>query len=136
MNSLNEEEKMEIEVFKTMKRDPYFKHYIENCLWENSEQWNEVVSNYLQLFTGTKYQETIPYQDINFPAQATEGADVWRWRFTPNGLAYGAAKWKSCKAVCFLKPGDGKITINGKSMINYFLDPWQRWRIMRPLIFA
>jgi len=51
-------------------------------------------------------------------------------------MAYGAAKRKSSKSVCFIKPGDGKITINGKSLIDYFLDPWQRWRIMRPLIFT
>ena len=61
MASINEDEKLEIEIFKTMKRDAYFRHYIDNCLRENIEQKNEVVSNYLQLFTGTKFNQTIPY---------------------------------------------------------------------------
>lgn len=61
INSINDDEKLEIEIFKTMKWDPYFKHYIENCIWENVEQRNEVVSNYLSLFSGTKFNETIPY---------------------------------------------------------------------------
>lgn len=136
MESLNEHEKLEIEVFKTMKKDPYFKHYIDNCIWENVEQRNEVVSNFLQLFSGTRFEETIPYQDIKFPLQANDGENLFRRRFTPNGYAVGSGKRKSAKAVCFMKPGEGNITINGKPMINYFLHPWQWWIIMRPLILT
>jgi small subunit ribosomal protein S9 len=38
--------------------------------------------------------------------------------------------------VAAVKPGNGKITINGKPMLEYFLMPRQRWQILKPLILT
>ena len=50
------------------------------------------------------------------------------------GCAWGFGKRKTSKAVARLKPGKGTITINGKSLIDYFTIPSQRYRILFPLI--
>lgn len=51
-----------------------------------------------------------------------------------NGASWGFGKRKSSKAVVRIKPGKGTIKINGMSMIDYFLMPSQRYRMLMPLI--
>lgn len=50
--SLTEEEKLEIEVFKQIKQDPYFKHYIENAVWDTVDWRNEIKTNMMWMFNG------------------------------------------------------------------------------------
>lgn len=42
MNSISKDEKYEMDLFKTMKRDPYFNHYIFNKFRLQAERFNEI----------------------------------------------------------------------------------------------
>jgi len=49
------------------------------------------------------------------------------------GKAWGSGKRKSCLAVANVKAGSGKITVNGRPLLQYFMLPSQRQRILLPL---
>lgn len=49
------------------------------------------------------------------------------------GRAWGTGRRKTSRAVASVKPGSGKVIVNGKNLINYFLIPVQRQIIMKPL---
>lgn len=50
------------------------------------------------------------------------------------GRAYGTGRRKSATARVWIKPGSGKITINGKDQEQYFARPVLRMVIEQPLI--
>ena len=52
------------------------------------------------------------------------------------GRAYGTGRRKSAVARVWVKPGSGKITINGKDQEQYFARPVLRMIIEQPLIEA
>lgn len=52
------------------------------------------------------------------------------------GRAYGTGRRKSAVARVWIKPGSGKITINGKDQTEYFARPVLRMIIEQPLIAA
>ncbi|MEM9670018.1 MAG: 30S ribosomal protein S9 [Pseudomonadota bacterium] len=52
------------------------------------------------------------------------------------GRAYGTGRRKSAIARVWIKPGSGKITINGKDQEQYFARPVLRMVIAQPLIEA
>merc|ERR1711916_234347 len=52
------------------------------------------------------------------------------------GRAYGTGRRKSAVARVWIKPGTGKITINGKDQTEYFARPVLRMIIEQPLIAA
>ncbi|MEO0466990.1 MAG: 30S ribosomal protein S9 [Pseudomonadota bacterium] len=52
------------------------------------------------------------------------------------GRAYGTGRRKSATARVWIKPGSGKITINGKDQETYFARPVLRMVIEQPLVEA
>lgn len=52
------------------------------------------------------------------------------------GRSYGTGRRKSAVARVWIKPGSGKITINGKDQTEYFARPVLRMIIEQPLIAA
>lgn len=52
------------------------------------------------------------------------------------GRAYGTGRRKSATARVWIKPGSGKITINGRDQEKYFARPVLRMVIAQPLIEA
>ena len=48
--------------------------------------------------------------------------------------AYGFGKRKKSKAIAVVKPGTGKITVNGKPILQSLFMPMQRSRILTPLV--
>ena len=46
---------------------------------------------------------------------------------------YGTGRRKTARARVFLRPGNGKITVNSRELPNYFPDALHRMQIMRPL---
>ena len=52
------------------------------------------------------------------------------------GRAYGTGRRKSATARVWIKPGSGKITINGKDQTEYFARPVLRMIIEQPLVAA
>jgi small subunit ribosomal protein S9 len=49
---------------------------------------------------------------------------------------YGTGRRKSSVARVFLRPGNGKFTVNGKQFDVYFVTPAQRVAAMRPLVVS
>ena len=49
---------------------------------------------------------------------------------------YGTGRRKSSIARVFLRPGNGKFTVNGKQFDVYFVTPQQRVAAMRPLVIS
>jgi len=53
-----------------------------------------------------------------------------------HGRAYGTGRRKTATARVWVKPGSGRITVNGKSEEEYFARPVLRMMIRQPLIAA
>ena len=49
---------------------------------------------------------------------------------------YGTGRRKSAAARAFLRPGTGKITVNGRSLENYFPNAVLRMMVHQPLVLA
>lgn len=49
-----------------------------------------------------------------------------------NNIFYATGRRKTSAARVFLKPGSGKITVNGKSLEEYIVDPVRRQLVFQP----
>ena len=49
---------------------------------------------------------------------------------------YGTGRRKSAAARAFLRPGTGKITVNGRTLENYFPNAVLRMMVHQPLVLA
>jgi hypothetical protein len=65
--TLNTEQLFEIEVFKQMKKDPYFKHHIENAVREGTDKFNEIHVNYLNTYSGKSYHDVKKWDPTEYP---------------------------------------------------------------------
>ncbi len=70
------------------------------------------------------------------PASAEPVAPPAEPKIDEFGRAYGTGRRKSAVARVWVKPGSGKITINGKDQEQYFARPVLRMVIEQPLIEA
>lgn len=67
-------------------------------------------------------------------AAAPEAAAVVEPKIDDLGRAYGTGRRKSATARVWIKPGTGKITVNGKDQEQYFARPVLRMVLEQPLI--
>ena len=67
---------------------------------------------------------------------AAEEAVVVEPKIDELGRAYGTGRRKSATARVWIKPGTGKITVNGKDQEQYFARPVLRMVIEQPLVEA
>ena len=63
----------------------------------------------------------------------TEAAPVYERKVDAQGRAYATGKRKNAIARVWIKPGKGKITINGRDQEVYFARPVLRMMIAQPL---
>lgn len=49
------------------------------------------------------------------------------------GRAWGFGKRKACQAIANVRAGTGRVMVNGKPLIQYFHQPYQRYRLLKPL---
>lgn len=68
--------------------------------------------------------------------QAAEEAVVREPKIDAQGRAYATGKRKNAVARVWIKPGKGKITINGRDQTIYFARPVLRMMIAQPLEIA
>ena len=66
-------------------------------------------------------------------ASASEDAPVYVQKLDAQGRAYSTGKRKNAIARVWIKPGSGKITINGKDQMQYFAREILRMMIAQPL---
>ena len=67
---------------------------------------------------------------------AAEEVIVAEPKIDEHGRAYGTGRRKSATARVWVKPGTGKITVNGKDQEQYFARPVLRMVIEQPLVEA
>jgi small subunit ribosomal protein S9 len=64
------------------------------------------------------------------------GAPVYVQKLDATGRAYATGKRKNAVARVWLKPGNGKIVINGREYTAYFARPVLQMIVMQPIIAA
>lgn len=92
-SSLNNEELFEIEVFKQMKKDPYFKHHIENAVREGADKFNEIHSNLFSLYSGKSIKDVKKWDPTEYPLMSK--STYKQKDLLIDGMAVGAGKRKS-----------------------------------------
>jgi small subunit ribosomal protein S9 len=70
-------------------------------------------------------------------ATSTEApARVYEKKVDAQGRAYATGKRKDAVARVWVKPGPGKITVNGRDQLTYFARPVLRMMLAQPLVAA
>jgi small subunit ribosomal protein S9 len=69
-------------------------------------------------------------------APKTPSAPVYEQKLDAQGRAYATGKRKNAIARVWLKPGPGKITVNGKEHETYFARPVLRMILKQPLLLV
>lgn len=136
MGSLSDHEKLEIQIYSSIKKDPYYKHYIYNCLRYESEYLNAKMSDMSMAIAADNYKMRVKFDPLIVPkidTMSTEGSFVGRLH---GGRAWGAGRRKTARAIAAIKPGSGKVTVNGKNFHDYFIIPQQRRNVMKPIRIA
>lgn len=132
--ALTPEEQMEITLFHSMKQDPYYRHHLRNYLSKQADNMNQ---NMLSVYTGVhdlNPDDFTRFDRINlFDFRRTLPQRERQSKLDKQGRAWGSGKRKNAIAVAYVQAGSGKITINGKPMLQYFLLPSQRQRLLIPL---
>ena len=140
IEGLNENEKMELEVFKSIKKDPYYKHYIHNCFRYESEYFNSKIDDLSKTIATDireSYHKRIKFDKIEIPKYPSLGVEnSFVGRVTAEGKAWGSGRRKTAKAIACVFPGSGKVRINKKNIIDYFRGPYQRKAALKPIDFA
>ncbi|HMM13467.1 MAG TPA: 30S ribosomal protein S9 [Parvibaculum sp.] len=80
-------------------------------------------------------QETHSLEDLKGAIEA-EAAEERQQKLDKFGRAYATGKRKDAVARVWIKPGSGKITINGRDIDVYFARPVLRMLLNQPLVTA
>lgn len=70
------------------------------------------------------------------PPEASPDAPVYEQKLDAQGRAYATGKRKDAIARVWIKPGAGRITVNGRELDVYFARPVLRMILMQPLVAA
>jgi small subunit ribosomal protein S9 len=81
-------------------------------------------------------QETHTLEDLKGAIQQVEAPEPRQQKLDKFGRAYATGKRKNAVARVWLKPGSGKIIINGRELERYFARPVLRMILNQPLVAA
>ncbi|MBZ0217980.1 MAG: 30S ribosomal protein S9 [Fimbriimonadaceae bacterium] len=70
------------------------------------------------------------------PEGVSEDAPVYEQKLDDQGRAYATGKRKDAIARVWIKPGPGKVTVNGREIEKYFARPVLRMILQQPLVAA
>ncbi len=104
-----EEEQLEVEIFKGLKRDPYFKHHIQNVIRKDAENLNQVIVNSPLLVAKAHHKAKMQFGKLQWPKPPVLNADDGRGDRMIDGKGWGSGKRKRARAVASVYPGDGRI---------------------------
>lgn len=119
--------------YSLLKKDPNYKHYLDNHI----KYWYESIKH-VNFSHGLDKDSTIApvvpweYLRVNLPKSTKLPPDN-TIKYDEEGYVRGRGKKKRAHALAFIRPGTGKITINGKNIIEYCPDIVSRDRIVRPM---
>ena len=119
---------MEVALFHSMKQDPYYKHYLYNHLRKYAEDEDEVNLAFplhsmekRDLYDHAKFDKLNLYDfRRNLPMKEREA------RIDSKMRAYGYGKRKKARCLARVEPGSGKVTVNGKPLLQSLFLPMQR----------
>jgi len=81
--------------------------------------------------------ETMTLEDLApLKGDVAEAAPVYEKKVDAQGRAYATGKRKDAVARVWVKPGPGKITVNGRDHVTYFARPVLRMILKQPLVTA
>ena len=120
-------------VLSVIKQDPNHKHYLENHI----RLWYEDIKNVVHSMGLDKDSITAPvvpweYLKLEKP-KTTKVPREKKIEMDEEGYVKSTGKKKRALATAFIRPGTGRITINGLNLIAYCPDLVSRDRIVRPL---
>jgi len=75
-------------------------------------------------------------EDLGTAAPAVSDALVRVQKLDDQGRAYATGKRKDAVARVWLKPGNGKVTVNGKDYVAYFARPVLQMILQQPIVAA
>ncbi len=81
-------------------------------------------------------QEVKGLEDLGTIQSDDSEAPVYEQKLDAQGRAYATGKRKDAVARVWVKPGSGKITVNGKDQDEYFARPVLRMIIKQPIVAA
>lgn len=136
---LGKENEEAVMLYGLIQKDPYYSHYLDNHLrfWKE-RMTQDVLTMTARVDAGhTKPFEMIPWEsvlinkksDLTIPPKKIRKPDE-----NERTHAYGSRK--CARAYAYLVPGTGRITINDKSLIDYFSQIVYRNRIVRPFLLT
>jgi len=137
VSELTPEMNREIEIFRQVRREPYFKHYLTNELSFYSDRMNDQMA---LLYAGVYDVAGRPndYPQFEKPQlDLIEKAVIKQAQLEPvlyNGKAFAGGRRKTAKALAVVKEGTGKIHINRKTFVDYFGTTSIRGLIIEPLL--
>jgi len=86
--------------------------------------------------TLSSLEELADVAETVVPQDAVPDAPVYVQKLDEHGRAYATGKRKDAVARVWIKPGSGRITINGREFEKYFARPVLRLVLMQPVIAA
>uniref|UniRef100_A0A7S3FVD1 Ribosomal protein S9 n=1 Tax=Strombidium rassoulzadegani TaxID=1082188 RepID=A0A7S3FVD1_9SPIT len=118
-----------------MKQDPFFKHYIYNNIRHYAEEEDDFNLNYankmrekLDIYDHAKFDKLNLFDfRRNMPRKVKEA------KIDSKMQAYGYGFRKTAKAIAMVRPGTGRIYVNGKPLLSSLFLQTQRHRILMPL---
>jgi small subunit ribosomal protein S9 len=75
-------------------------------------------------------------EDLGTAAPVANAAPVRVQKLDSEGRAYATGKRKDAVARVWLKPGNGKVTVNGKDFVAYFARPVLQMILQQPIVAA
>ncbi len=75
-------------------------------------------------------------EDLGTAATVEETAPVYTQKLDEHGRAYATGKRKDAVARVWIKPGNGRVTVNGKEYDKYFARPVLQMILQQPVIAA
>ncbi len=125
---------MEVSLFHSYKQDPFYKHHLRTHLAKQAEQFNQYTLAFSRENHEVDPDDFVKFDRISlFDLRRSLPHKEREAKIDSSGKAWGSGKRKNARAVASVKAGSGKITVNGKPFLQYFLLPDQRQRLLLPL---
>jgi small subunit ribosomal protein S9 len=155
-HGLSKNEKIELEMYKKIDKDPYYKHYMStnfrNFALVNSEMMLETMSETNNPDLGFLIDARMNLKKMalkNRPSRniimdlkskydisglKLEESKNQKRMFRSRISTFGSAHRKRGSALAVIQyPGTGKISVNRRKLIEYFSDNACRWELIKPI---
>lgn len=109
---------------------------------KKTEESKDAIKDLKDLGTAVAASESAPKADATTEetattdAETTETAIVYEKKVDEQGRAYATGRRKDAVARVWIKPGSGKVTVNGRDQTTYFARQTQRLVLNQPFLIA